>query len=118
MMTPLAISPLTLLFETEFNKSLTEVNILFGVVAITLGFANIFIVPAANLFGRRPVILVCALICVLANIWQGLVTSYASLVGARVIAGIGAAANESIMPMVISDLTFFHQRGKRLGLYL
>ncbi|KAI1373860.1 putative MFS transporter [Hypoxylon crocopeplum] len=117
IMTPLAISPMTSIFEAEFHKTLPEVNMLFGAAAITLGYANFLVVPAANLLGRRPVVLVCGVICILANIWQGLVTSYPSFLGARVVSGIGAAANESIMPMVIADLLFLHQRGSSMALY-
>lgn len=73
--------------------------------------------PLANVFGRRPVIIVCCLVCFLANIWQALVTSFPSFLGARVISGLGAAANESIMPMVIADLLFVHQRGRSMALY-
>ncbi|KAK8105573.1 MFS general substrate transporter [Apiospora kogelbergensis] len=117
IMTPLAIAPMTQIFEAEFHKTLPQVNMLFGAAAITLGYANFLIVPAANVFGRRPVIIICGLICILANIWQGLVTSYSSFIGARVISGIGAAANESIMPMVISDILFVHQRGRSMTFY-
>ncbi len=118
IMTPLAIAPMTLIFEQEFQKTLPEVNMLFGAAAITLGYANFIIVPAANLWGRRPIILVCSIVCILANVWQSLVTSYESFIAARVISGIGAAANESIMPMVIADLLFVHQRGRSMALYL
>lgn len=118
IMTPLAIAPMTQIFEAEFDKTLPQVNMLFGAAAITLGYANFLIVPAANVFGRRPVIIICGLICILANIWQGLATSYSSFIGARVISGIGAAANESIMPMVISDILFVHQRGRSMTFYL
>lgn len=118
IMTPLAIAPMTLIFEREFRKTLPEVNMLFGAAAITLGYANFLIVPAANLWGRRPVILVCSLVCIGANVWQGLVTSYSSFIGARIVSGLGAAANESIMPMVVADLLFVHQRGRSMALYL
>ncbi|OTA58303.1 MFS general substrate transporter [Hypoxylon sp. EC38] len=117
ILTPMAISPLSLIFEAEFDKTLPQVNMLFGAAAITLGYANFLIVPAANMWGRRPVVLVCGIICILANIWQALVTSYPSFLGARVISGIGAAANESIMPMVVADLLFQHQRGSSMALY-
>lgn len=118
IMTPLAIAPLTQIFEMEFGKTLPQVNMLFGAAAITLGYANFAIVPAANVFGRRPTLLVCGVICMLANIWSALVTSYDSFIGARVVSGIGAAANESIMPMVVADLMFIHQRGLWMGVYL
>lgn len=117
ILTPLAIAPLTELFMVEFDKTLPQVNLLFGVAAIVLGYANFLIVPLANVYGRRPVIILCGLVCVLANIWQALVTSFPSFLGARVISGLGAAANESIMPMVVADLFFVHQRGRSMTLY-
>lgn len=84
---------------------------------MALGYANFIIVPFSNVFGRRPTILVCGLISVLANIWQARVTSYNSFIAARVISGLGAAANESIMPMIIADIMFLHERRKWTGLY-
>lgn len=117
ILTPLAIAPLTEVFMKEFDKTLPQVNLLFGVAAITLGYANFIIVPAANVFGRRPIIIICGLICVLANIWQALVRSFPSFLAARVISGLGAAANESIMLMVVADLFFVHQRGRSMALY-
>lgn len=118
VLTPLSIAPLTPIFMQEFHKTLPQVNYLFGAAAISLGYTNFVIVPFSNVFGRRPAILICGLICVLANIWQALTTSYASFIGARVISGFGAGANESIMPMVIADVMFIHQRGLWMGLYL
>lgn len=73
--------------------------------------------PLANCFGRRPVVIVCGIVCVLANVWQALVTSFPSFIGARVVSGLGAAANESIMPVVVCDLLFVHQRGRSMALY-
>ena len=90
----------------------------FGAAAIALGYANLIIVPFSNTFGRRPTVLICGLICVLANVWQALVTTYPSFIAARVVSGLGAAANESIMPMVISDTMLIPQRGGWMGLYL
>lgn len=101
----------------EFQKTLPQVNLLFGVAAIVLGYANFIIVPLANVYGRRPIIILCGVVCVLANVWQALVTSFPSFLGARVISGLGAAANESIMPMVVADLLFVHQRGRSMALY-
>src|SRR5262245_22292078 len=44
IMTPLAIAPMTEVFMHEFHKTLPETNLLFGVAAITLGYANFVIV--------------------------------------------------------------------------
>ncbi|KAJ5548430.1 hypothetical protein N7513_005664 [Penicillium frequentans] len=88
-----------------------------GACILALGYANFIIIPCVNIFGRRSTALVCMLICIGANIWQAMSTSYHSLLGARVLIGIGAASSESIMPVVISDMTFLHERGTWMGAY-
>ena len=50
--------------------------------------------------------------------WSGGASSYKSLLAARIVTGIGAATSESIMPVVISDLMFLHERGTWMGIYL
>ncbi|KAM3077192.1 hypothetical protein ACMFMG_003344 [Clarireedia jacksonii] len=117
VLTPFSITPLTPIFVEVFHITIPQVNLLFGAVAIALGYANLVLVPLANLLGRRFVIFLCGFICIMANIWQALVTSYPSFIGARVLSGLGAAANESLMPMIISDLMFMHQRGWWMGFY-
>ena len=89
-----------------------------GVCVITLGYANFIIVPGADIFGRRTITLFCGSICIAANIWSALATSYESFLGARTFGGIGAAANESIMTMVVADVFFLHERGAYVGIYL
>lgn len=89
-----------------------------GAVVISLGYANFIIIPCANLFGRRPVLLCCSLIVLGADIWQATAQSYSSFLGARVLNGMGAAANESIMSIVVADIFFLHERGGFMGTYL
>jgi MFS family permease len=89
-----------------------------GLVIISLGYANFWIVPFSDVFGRRPATLICALIALVASIWQAVATSYNSLLGARFVSGLGAAANESLMVIVIADVFFLHERGSWMGVYL
>lgn len=133
--TNLSIAPLTPIYVAEWNKSTSQIALLVspyslfslvlpnksiqtGACVMALGYANFVIVPAADMFGRRPVTLICGAICVAANIWSALASSYQSFLGARVIAGLGAAANESIMTMVVADIFFLHERGAYVGVYL
>lgn len=87
-------------------------------MVLALGYTNLLIIPCANVFGRRTTLLVCAFIVFGSNIWQATATSYRSFFGARVLNGIGVAANESVMTMVITDMFFLHERGTFVGLYL
>jgi MFS family permease len=99
------------------HKDTTLTTIQTGACVIALGYANFIIIPSANVFGRRPVTLICSAIVIGSNIWQAVATSYTSFLGARVVAGLGAAANESIMTVVVADIFFLHQRGRYVGLY-
>ena len=89
-----------------------------GVCVLTLGYANFILIPCTRIFGRRPVALVCSVIFLVSNVWQALATSYSSLMGGRALIGIGAATSESLMPVVIADLLFLHERGTWMGIYL
>ncbi|OBT81140.1 hypothetical protein VE02_10348 [Pseudogymnoascus sp. 03VT05] len=115
--TNLSIAPLTPIFMSEWNKSVSQVALLTGACIIALGYANFIIVPASDVFGRRIVTLICGAICIAANIWSATATSYQSFLGARILGGLGAAANESIMTMVVADIFFLHERGSYIGLY-
>ncbi|KAK5203328.1 hypothetical protein LTR41_010971 [Exophiala xenobiotica] len=115
--TNLSIAPLTPIYMAEWNKGLEEISLLTGATVITLGYANFIIVPACDVFGRRPVILACSLIVLAGNIWQATATSYNSFLGARLLSGVGAAANESIMAVVVADVFFLHERGRFVGFY-
>lgn len=62
--------------------------------------------------------LVCSVVFLGSNVWQALATSYSSLLGGRALIGIAAATSESLMPVVIADLVFLHERGTWMGIYL
>lgn len=89
-----------------------------GVTVILLGYCNFIIVPSCEIFGRRITLLICSLLSFGSCIWQATATSYTSFLGARILAGTGASANESIMNIVVTDMFFLHERGRYVGLYL
>ncbi|KAL6831602.1 hypothetical protein V8C40DRAFT_262911 [Trichoderma camerunense] len=113
----LSIAPLTPIFMQQWQKSLTDVALLTGVTVILLGYCNFIIIPSCEIFGRRITLLVCAILNIGACIWQATATSYGSFLGARILAGTGASANESIMNVVVTDIYFLHERGKYVGSY-
>ncbi|KAH8884984.1 serine/threonine kinase 16 [Thozetella sp. PMI_491] len=117
VITNLSIAPLAPVYMHEWGKSESEVAILTGATVLALGYANFIIIPCSEIFGRRPVLVVCALITIGSCIWHALATSYESFLGARILTGLGAAANESVMPVVIADMKFLHQRGRYIGVY-
>ncbi|KAF2442058.1 MFS general substrate transporter [Karstenula rhodostoma CBS 690.94] len=112
-----SISPLTQLLMDKWHKSLTEIALLTGTLVITLGYFNFIIIPCSEIFGRRITLLVCAVLNLIACVWSATATSYGSFLGARILTGTGAAANESIMNVVVADMYFLHERGRYIGTY-
>lgn len=45
-------------------------------------------------FGRRPVLLVSTMVCLVSNIWRALAKDYNSFMGACILNGIGAGVAE------------------------
>ena len=88
----------------EISEPLELTDIQTGATVLALGYANFVIIPCSDIFGRRIVLLICASISLGSYIWQALATSYSSFLGARILNGIGAASNESIMTVVIADI--------------
>ncbi|KAK5149521.1 hypothetical protein LTR04_007027 [Oleoguttula sp. CCFEE 6159] len=98
-------------------KGSQETVLLTGVTVITLGYANFIIVPLSNIFGRRPISIIFAVLIVLTCIWEALATSHSSLLAARALNGVVCATSESIMVQVIADVFFLHERGLWTGVY-
>ncbi|KAH9863489.1 hypothetical protein IAQ61_009767 [Plenodomus lingam] len=90
---------------------------LIAVNVLMVGAANIWWVPLANTFGRRPVILGSLLLLVLSSMWAGLATSFESLLVARLFMGIGGAPADAVSPDVVGEIFFVHQRGRAMALY-
>lgn len=93
-----------------------KVFLLASLPILMIGVSNFFLVPAAITFGRRPVILMSGLIAIGGAVWAGYSTSLNSHLGARAIQAIGAGTVESLIPFIISDMVFQHQRNKAVSI--
>ena len=85
------------LLGADFHLNQQQLSLLTGVNVLTLGFANILIVPLSNIFGRRPISIVFGFGVILTNIWQALATSHKSLLAARACNGLVAATSETML---------------------
>jgi MFS family permease len=106
------------LLAAEFDLDQTQLNLITGSCVLALGYANFIIVPASNIFGRRPTSIFLALLAVGSCIWEAEAKSYKSLIGARVVNGFATATSETMAVQVICDLFFLHERGVWMGVYL
>ncbi|KAF2130324.1 serine/threonine kinase 16 [Dothidotthia symphoricarpi CBS 119687] len=114
---PLALGPMFPALMEAFDCSLADAVQLTGVCILVLGFSNFIWVPISTSFGRRPVYLFSQLVNFGTSIWRAKANSYGSFMGACIVNGMGAGPSETIMPEVIADIFFLHDRGKWNTLY-
>jgi MFS family permease len=81
------------------------------------GAANLWWVPLANIFGRRPITLIALLMFMLCSVWCGKATTFNSLLVGRIFQGIGLAPADCVAPDVVGEVFFVHQRGRAMVRY-
>ncbi len=69
----------------------------------------------ADLYGRKPVLLVGIAVFVVGSILCGIAWSLPSLIGFRLVQGIGAGAMQPVCLTIVGDLYPAHERGKVQG---
>jgi MFS family permease len=75
------------------------------------------LLPLAFVIGRRPAFLIAVLIVLICTITAGASKSFNSHLISRIFAGIGTGATETLLPLIISDITFLDERNFFFGLY-
>lgn len=103
---------------TEFGITFTDFSLLTGYQLCAAGATGIFISACARKYGKRPTSLFSMSAVLAGCIWAGRAQSYGSLVGARVLQGLGLAFFESVTFAIVGDLFHVHERGKRMAIYV
>lgn len=89
----------------------------FTTTSLLQGTGNLFWVPMANKWGRRPVYIFSYLIYFGTSIWLIFDKSYGGFLAARILMGFGAGAAETVAPISIADMFFLHERGTIMSAY-
>lgn len=92
--------------------TLVQVALLATVPQIANGIAGYFLIPLSVAIGRRPVLLVTAIAAWAGGFWAGASTSLSSHIAARVVHGLGAGSVEALLPLIVQDMVFIHQRAR------
>ncbi|KAH8645576.1 major facilitator superfamily domain-containing protein [Ilyonectria robusta] len=112
------LSSMALPIMTEFGITFTDFSLLTGYQLCAAGATGIFISACARKYGKRPTSLFSMSAVLAGCIWAGRAQSYGSLVGARVLQGLGLAFFESVTFAIVGDLFHVHERGKRMAIYV
>lgn len=86
------------------------------------GIGAIITITLARWFGTRPVLVVDSILLFCATAWsavsKGKDRGLYSNLAARCFIGLGGGAYESLVPLIIQDITFIHERNRAIALVL
>lgn len=121
----------TVPISTTLRSDFTAVALLTGYFLLGVGVAAFFFVPSGRIWGKRHLFIIGTIILILSSVWAGISARdgarlpgkmvaekhdyYRSVLGARIVQGVGCAPFESLVNAAIGDLYFVHQRGKRMA---
>ena len=91
---------------------LWKVSLLASLPLLTNGISSYFLVPLSISIGRRPVILVCGIMAWIGGFWAGCSSSLDSHIAARCFQAVGAGAVEALIPLIVQDVVFIHERNR------
>ncbi|TLS21371.1 uncharacterized protein PpBr36_10206 [Pyricularia pennisetigena] len=103
-------SPLTVLPKGVRPPDLGRITLLVTIPLLTNGIASYFLVPLSIAVGRRPILLLASTCAWVGGLWAAMSTSLDSHLAARALQGLGAGAVEALIPLVVQDMFFLHQR--------
>ncbi|KAL4735874.1 major facilitator superfamily domain-containing protein [Aspergillus similis] len=85
--------------------------------SLFIGIGNFIILPLGLAFGRRPVFLGSVVLLLATTIGCAFTKTFEQHLALRIIQGFVTGAAESLLPLILSEVTFLHQRGKIYGIY-
>ncbi|KAJ5692958.1 hypothetical protein N7462_002381 [Penicillium macrosclerotiorum] len=84
---------------------------------LSMGLANLFWMPLALCFGKRPVVIVSMAMFLGGIIWSAVADSFNSLLASRVFASFGYGAIESLGPSILADLFYERNYSSAMAAY-
>ncbi|TDZ53197.1 putative MFS-type transporter [Colletotrichum trifolii] len=111
----LNINPMSVIPPGVKPAPLDEVALLATMPLLANGIASYFLVPTSIWIGRRPVLLFAATCAWAGGIFAAFSTSLRQHLLARGLMGLGAGAVEALIPLIVQDMVFIHQRNKAMS---
>ncbi|KAK2032977.1 major facilitator superfamily transporter [Colletotrichum zoysiae] len=94
---------------------LYQVALLASVPLLVNGLSSYLLVPLSIAIGRRPVLLLSGFLAWTGGLWAGFSQGLGSHLAARCFQGFGAGAVEALIPLIIQDMMFIHQRNQAIS---
>merc|ERR1711939_307842 len=112
-----SLSPAYLLIQEDTGIPIANLSTGIGLMYLFLGWGNLIFQPLALNFGRRPVLIFSLLGTALMVLWSAYIQSSGVWYLNRILMGIFFAPVETLVEIVVTDLSFTHERGFHMAIY-
>lgn len=112
-----ALSPVLLDIVADTGISLGALNTGVGIQYLFFGWSCLLWQPLGLNYGRRPVIILAGIACLLCTVWSAYVKSAGEWYVNRLLAGFFYGPIETLVEVCISDVFFAHERGGWIAWY-
>ncbi|KAE8552068.1 hypothetical protein TMatcc_002077 [Talaromyces marneffei ATCC 18224] len=101
--------------EEQLNINYSQVSWSFALPCLGLAVGPLLVGALADTYGRRPVLIACTALAVLASGCTSIKTiNFEGYMAARFFQGLGAGPSANIGLVIIHDISFEHERGLRV----
>ncbi|KZS96641.1 MFS general substrate transporter [Sistotremastrum niveocremeum HHB9708] len=102
----------------ELDRSISAIARALGsALVLALAFATVAWSVLSVKIGKRPVFLASTLLMLAGSVISGFTNDYNTLVGSRILQGVGQAVLEFLVGASIADIYFTHERGVPVALW-
>lgn len=99
----------------EFNLTEIQLGLAVSLLTLSAALAMLFAGPLSNIYGRKRLLYVAAVLYAISAVSSALAPSFAFLVTARVIGGFGVGMSLILAPMYIAEISPAHLRGRMVS---
>ncbi|KAH8647755.1 major facilitator superfamily domain-containing protein [Xylariales sp. PMI_506] len=99
------------------GKTVNEVVGLSTYPTMVMALGSFGLLPLAFVVGRRPIFLFCVVLALIMVIVAGTSNDFNTHFAARIILGLATGATESLLPLILSDISFLDERSFYFGMY-
>ncbi|KXX80830.1 hypothetical protein MMYC01_201868 [Madurella mycetomatis] len=109
------VNPFAIIPPGVVPADIERVSMLATIPLLSNGIASYFFVPLSIAIGRRPVLLFAGVCAWVGGLVAATSTSLDAHLAARAMQGLGAGAVEALIPLILQDMVFIHQRNKAMA---
>ncbi|KAL2860305.1 major facilitator superfamily domain-containing protein [Aspergillus pseudodeflectus] len=111
------LSPAYILIEKDTGISIADLSTGNGILYLFMGWGTMITQSLALKYGRRLVLVGCIILVTAVTVWTAYVQSRGEFFVNRILLGIFASPQETLIEMIIGDMFFTHDRGFYMGAY-